>query len=215
MHGMKCYAILLVITALCSCSPGGAGNITTLYSEAALDGYVTWQGSASYTGSFTGTSVSIGDDVSDWVTRCFVSFDMSSIPAGAQIDAATLRMYQNGTSSGDSYSEPPGLGLGWILVNNTNYVTVPAPTWEDRFNDCTTGADIGIGPISTSFSPNTWHELDVTTSAVDEVNSYHNGRLQFLLYHHYEKSSNGVADCDGWVMGDSATNRPELVIRLK
>ena len=215
MYRAKCVIFLIAIAMLFSCSAaggggGGTGTAITLYSEPALDGYVRALAGSTYDGSFAGASVSIGDDASGNVIRCVVSFDMSGLPAGAQIDTATLRMYQNATATGSSYPEPGGLGS--ILV--TNYAYSLSTTWADLFNSCTTGTDIAIGPISSSFSPNTWHELDVTTSAYDEVNSYHNGRLQFLVFHHIQ-SNGGVADSDGWVMGDSPTHRPELVIKLK
>jgi hypothetical protein len=217
MRRAKCLVILLGVAALISCSgaaggnpPGGSdGKTLTFYSEPALDGYVRALAGSTYDGSFSGTSVALGNDAAGNTIRCFVSFNLAGLAADAQIQSATLRMYQNAVSAGNSY--PETTGLGWILVNNTTYTA--ASTWADLYNDCTTGTDIGIGPISSSFVANTWHELDVTTSASDEINHYHHGRLQFLLYHHL--SSSGRPDNDGWVMGESATNRPELVITLK
>jgi hypothetical protein len=213
MKSTKCSALLITIAVLCSCSAtgggGGAGTTITLYSEPALDGCFVWEGSTNYSGSYnSGASVSIGDDASDGVVRCLVSFDVSSVPAGAQIDTATLRMYQNATVSGDSYGD-----LGGVFVTNVSY-TLATP-WEDLYLDSTTGRDIDIGPIATSFSPSTWHEIDVTDSAAGEFEVLHNGRLQFRLYHDIENDHDPTADSDGWNMGESPTNRPELVIKLK
>jgi hypothetical protein len=184
------------------------GTTLTFYSESALDGVVVWEGGSTFSGSSAGASVSIGDNAADAVMRCVVSFNLSALPAGAQIDSATLRMYQDANHTGDSYDETNGLGV--VYVTNISYAALT--TDDALFTDDTTGTDIGIGPLATSFSANTWHELDVTTSSKDEVNLYHNGRLQFRVYHHYESNHDGSEDSDGWAMGDSATNKPELVI---
>ncbi len=119
-------------------------------------------------------------------------------------------MYQNADWGGTSYAASTA-GLAEVLVDNISYSSFTT----DLFYGYTTGTDIGIGPLATSFLADTWHQLDVTTSAEDEVNLYHNGRLQFRVYHHYDNNNNGIADFDGWVMGDSPTNRPELVITYK
>ena len=192
--------------------PSGGGTLTLL-SEAALDGYITGVFQGPYLdSSASSTSVNIGDLADDTnYTRCVVSFSLSSLPVGAQVQSATLRVYQNADASGDSYADPAGLGA--VLVDNISYSSFTPGA--GLFSADTTGTDIGIGPLATSFSANTWHELDVTTSARDEVNLYHNGRLQFRVYHHYDNNNNGIADFDGWVMGDSSTNQPELVITYK
>jgi hypothetical protein len=207
----RCALVFVSVLAVLSCSPPEDKN-PTLLSEAALDGYVTWLASVSndtYTGSASDASVNIGDPGNDTdVTRCVVSFDLSSLPAGAQIQSAVLRMYQNADSNGGSYSETVGLGV--VLVDNISYASfVP----DANFFSVSIGANIGT--LATSFSANTWHEPDVTTSALDEVNLTHSGRLQFRIYHHYENNNDFIADTDGWVMGDSSTNQTELVITLK
>jgi hypothetical protein len=215
MRHAKCAFVLVAAFAVLSCNPPGGGTeykTLTLLSEAALDGYVTWITPGSYAGSASGASVNIGDVANDTdYTRCVVSFDLSSLPAGAQIQSAVLRMYQNADFNGDSYADP--LGLGAVLVDNISYASFTPNSGLCSAD--TTGTDIGIGPLATSFSANTWHELDVATSAKDEVNLYHNGRLQFRIYHHNENNNDLIADTDGWVMGDSSSNRPELVITYK
>ncbi len=210
MGAARRFLLLVVgLAALLSCSPNDGGPVT-LYSEPALDGVVVWDRDIVFTGQKNDTTVSIGDNTADDTMRCFVSFDLGTLPVDAQIDSATLRMYQGAgqSASGNSYGEAPGLGT--VLVDNIAYNA--STSWEDLCRWATTGTDIGIGPLASSFSPNTWHTLDVTTSAKDEFALYHNGRLQFRLYHHYESNIDGVEDSDEWIMGDSSTNRPKLVI---
>ncbi len=215
MRCVKCVLVFAAVLAVLSCNPPGEttqDKTLTLLSEAALDGYVTFVSPSSYTGFAGDAAVNIGDSSNDTdFTRCVVSFDLSSLPAGAQIQSAVLRMYQNDQFTGDSYADPAGLGA--VLVDNVSYASFTPDA--GLFSADTTGTDIGIGPLATSFSANTWHELDVTTSATDEVNLYHNGRLQFRIYHHYENNNNSTADTDGWVMGDNSTNQPQLVITYR
>jgi hypothetical protein len=204
------FILLVVVSvALLSCKPD-SNTPVTLYSEPALDGVVVWEPPGTYTGGVDNYTVKIGDNASDHVMRCVVSFDLATVPAGVEIVSATLRMYQgaNQSASGNSYGEAPGLGT--VLVDNISYsaFTIGAELWSGY----TTGTDIGLDPLASSFSPNTWHELDVTTSAEDEFALYHNGRLQFRIYHHYDTNHDSNEDSDEWVMGDNPTNQPELVI---
>ncbi|MCK7479899.1 MAG: hypothetical protein M0C28_23365 [Candidatus Moduliflexus flocculans] len=64
------------------------------------------------------------------------------------------------------------------------------------FYGSTTGSDIGIGPLAESYVADSWHELDVTVSAEDELAHYHNGRLQFRIYHNIGNDNDGVNDTD-------------------
>ncbi len=134
-----------------------------------------------------------------------MSFDLSSLPADAQIESAKLRVYQNGTFSGNSYG-----ALDEVLVSNVDYDA--GTSAAELFGGRTTGYDIGIGPLSTSYVPNAWHELEVTESAVAEMTERLTGRLQYRIQHEYENNHDDVWDADGWATGDSPANRPELVI---
>ena len=61
---------------------------TTIRSNPSLDGYVAKNGTTN-----TNTDILVGKKDTDSV-RGFVSFDLSGVPAGANITKATLRMYQ-------------------------------------------------------------------------------------------------------------------------
>jgi hypothetical protein len=210
MNAARRFLLLVLVSAvLLSCAPPDTTVVLT--SEPALDGVVTWEPPSTYTGGRGNTSVKIGDNALDQVRRCVVSFDLAAVPTGVEIVSATLRMYQgaNHSATGYSYGEAPGLGT--VLVDNISYDI--STSWEDLWSPTTcTGTDIGIGPLASSFSANTWHEIDVTTSAEDEFALYHNGRLQFRIYHHYDTNHDLTEDSDEWIMGDNPTHKPELVI---
>ncbi len=206
----RALATIAPLLALClvACpSPTGSTRKTlVLTGDPALDGAVTWAGASSYSLSFDGDSVAIGElAASDGVVRMLASFDLSSLPVGASILSAELRLYQNGSSSGDSYGK-----LDEVIVSNVDY---DAGTSADAlFGSRTTGYDIGIGPLAAAFVPNTWHALDVTDSAVAEVTERFTGRLQYRIQHKYENNHDGVPDTDGWTTGEGPANGPELVI---
>ena len=140
--------------------------------------------------------------------RRYVSFDFSGIPADAYITQAVLRLFQTAASSGVSYGDV--VGLGAVLVDNVSYSDLTAT--DLLFNASTTGSDIGAGPLASFFSADSWHELDVLDSAKDELAEYHNGRVQFRIYHNFGNDNDLVADTDGWAMGEDAAHRPELVV---
>jgi hypothetical protein len=190
------------------------GGDLTLYSEAALDGwasehYVTGAPLPTWTVLSSDVSVNIGDNQSateETVTRCFISFDLSSIPAGSVIKKAVLRVYQNGTSSGDSYGELWDVSAHLVSYTAFDTASLSGSNWNAA----------SIGTLSTSFTKNTWHELDVLVQLNYELTTSKTGRLQFMLHHTIETNHDaGAPDTDGWVMGDSTINRPELVITTK
>lgn len=203
-------AVCLLAVLLVACpSPAGTNLKTaTLYSQSTLDGTVTWMGGTDYYLSFAGESSYIGEDnegAERGCARMIVSFDLSGLPAGAEVQSASLRLYQNDISTGDSYG-----ALDQVLVSNVDYIdTTPA---AELFGTRTTGYDIGIGPLSASFVPNTWHEIDVTDSAVAEFTERQTGRLQYRIQHEYENNTDAQEDFDGWTTGDGPANGPELVI---
>ncbi len=205
-------AILLFSAFIFSCDFFNPKPVTvSIYSDSALDGRVSWDDSSPdpvYSFSAGDASVSIGDAANDiGSTQAYVSFDVSDIPAGAVISSALLRVYQTSQASGTSYGVD---NLGAVLVDNISYDALEAS--NELFNASTTGTDIGLGPLASSYAADTWHELSVLESAKDEFAHYHNGKIQFRLYHNIGNDNDDIADTDGWAMGEDSAHRPELVI---
>ncbi len=209
-----CMLVIALLIAGCPQEPEDGDNKTyTLYSEAAMDGSIVWSGGDDYTASTSDVSINIGDYddgvvIVETTTRGFISFDLGLIPASAQIISAELRVYQNSDSSGNSYAVPP-TGLGNVTAGVASYTVFNSGTAIVNGN----WNAASIGALATSYSANTWHTLDVTTYLNDELTIYQTGRLQFIIRHEQENNNSGPpADTDGWVMGDSLINRPELII---
>ena len=201
--------ILVAVPSLLAlgCDDDGDGTTTVvLYSEPGMDGLVASDGVA----ESAGASATIGDGPEPSLVepaqyrRAVVSFDLASLPDGVAIVSATLRIHQDGETSGAPYGED---GLGDVLVDHVSYTAFSADLCAP-----TSTIDANIGTLATEFVADTWHELDVTVAVTDDVGSLQSGRSQYKLYHHDESNHDQSADTDGWTMGDSPTNRPELVI---
>ncbi|GEM_PF-3273482 len=225
-HRVCMAGIAAATLCLSSCGPSGPAEepreeTLTLYSEAALDGEVVWDTPEignSFSGDSLSASANIGDigngdndGFGDGVRRLVVSFSLADLPAGADIQSATLRLRQNGQSSGDSYGSVSGLGAAY--VTNISYAAfIPG---DELWGASGTGVQVDIGPLASAFAADTWHEIDVTESALAERSTFLSGRLQFRVYHDIENNGDDISDTDGWVTGDAATDRPELVITYR
>jgi len=107
-------------------SPVGIGILST----PALDGHVTATGSVS-----TGDVVmAAGDSVTGDIARFFVSFPLGAIPAGAQIQSASIEMTQVNVLG------TPYLDLGGLALDHMDY----GPSLEF--------GDFGLGALSPAFA---------------------------------------------------------------
>ena len=133
-----------------------------------------------------------------------VSFPLGALPAGARVETATLRVYQNAARSGAPYEL-----LGDVLVDHVSYSAFsPGPAlWSERRGY--------TGVLASWYRPGTWHELDVTAEARDELQLYGSGRLQFRLYHQADTTGNSSTDQDGWSMGEEPGFAPQLVLTYR
>jgi hypothetical protein len=215
MHRAQCLILLIALAVLCSCSAAGTGSgadkTLTFYSDPALDGAITCTGASSYTWAPGATFVSIGDDTLDNTIRCLISFDVHAIATGTQIDSAIVSVYQNDQHPGDSYLNSSSGGLGQVLIDRIEYTLLTSQA--DLYGP--QSLESNFATLSASYAQNTWHEFDITSRVQNEVDTPTTGRLQFRLYHNITTNHDLAADADGWVMGDSPTHRPELVIKLK
>ncbi len=195
--GILCTA-LLVSALIAGCGGGGVDPSTTtaiLTSEASLDGY-------GMPGGLT-TNLNlgaIGDYNNNQQYRAWVSFPIGSLPAGADIESAILRVYQASPDDG-------GYTLGPVLVQHVSFGV-------DTFSAYSTAALSNIsGSLSTEFAVG-YHAIDVTAAVQDDIT---NSRLrsQFRFRHQTATDSDSTTETDSWYMGDSATNKPQLVVTYR
>jgi hypothetical protein len=181
-------------------TPTPTPNILTriFASSAFLDGF-----RSSNSGGNSTLEIRAGRNV-NLVTRGFVSFDISGLPAGATIEEATLRLYQ-GKVIGSPYSAGDSLRVDHLT-----------------YGDSLDNADYAAPALSSSFATLTsnnsieWKDVDVTDAFRNDAA---NARSQSQFRIHFQVENTG-----GDVQGDFAYfesadnnmgtgNTPQLVVR--
>ena len=170
----------------------------TLSSNTSLDGFQSSNGGGNKT-----LEIRAGRNV-NLVTRGFVSFDLSEIPAGAVIKEVNLRLYQ-----AKIIGNPYGVG-GSLKIDHIN------------FGDSLDNPDYGLAALSSSFITLTsnnvieWKDAIVTDQVKDDLANARS-RSQFRI--HFQTENTG-----GDVTGDFAYfeaaennmatgNSPQLVVK--
>jgi len=179
-------------------TPTIASKTMTLSAAASLDGFRSSNG-----GGNAGLDIRAGRNV-NLVTRGFVSFDITGIPAGATIEKATLRLYQ-----AKIIGDPYGVGSS-LKVDHLDY------------GDSLGNEDYSAGSISSSFTTLTanstleWKDVDVTDRLKDDIA---NGRSRSQYRTHFAIENQGGDVTGDFTYFESANNSegtgntPQLVVK--
>jgi hypothetical protein len=197
----RAAALLVFLTLLPGCggSGGGSSPITvTLFAPAALSGNVSSLGTVAPSGAV----LRVGDEDGSTpgsTLASFLSFDLASIPAGAHVTNAVLRI-QKQNNVGD-----PEVGHGEIQTDDVDY----GPTLD--------GADpvqvfaTAVGPFDDSTTQQQF--LSVTTGVVAALAA---GRVRFQVRFRYAipSDADGANDWTNLVSGDTGdpANGPLLLV---
>ncbi|MBI2927274.1 MAG: fibronectin type III domain-containing protein [Verrucomicrobia bacterium] len=185
-------------------------------SVGAQDGYVTESGEesnvgGSYSATTTGTAgLRAGDNKSDRQTKAFVSFDTSTIPAGAEIISATLRL-KRGTKSGTNpftthgpcrVDIKAGTGFGGSTALAKADFQAPADA-------------VGVATLSDAPANGDWSVGALNVEGLSWIDRV--GSTQFRIYFQFDDNDDGGTDYIGWYPGDNATEtyRPQLEVVYK
>jgi hypothetical protein len=178
-----------------------SATTVTLCSEASLDGYIRGDDLVDSTSSM----LIIGDDNVNKSHRIFVSFNLSSIPSGATIDSANLRLYHLLLSAGfhphDAYTD-----LGHVVVDHVDY---GSPLAIDDYGIVALASNIGT--IST-FAGWGWRELDVTSLVQYDIDNGRPRSQYRLRYYPLETDGDGLYDQNAFASNETPYSPPELVI---
>ena len=199
-------AAVLALTVSCSNNPASPSTTVTLNSTASLDGWVQSDGVA--VASQGGPLVGDFEDVSPNIGyRQFYSFDISTIPAGAQIVSATLRLYQ-AQSVGSPFTK-----LGNVVVDRIDIG--PALDAADYASLALTS---NIGTLSTN-STIEYKVLDVTNAVKSDRSAARNKsefRLRFsTAYKWGDTVRDFVSFTDAEDSCCAVSRPPQLVIEYK
>jgi hypothetical protein len=148
----------------------------------------------------SGTQMSVGDKSDLTVMQVLVSFPLS-LPAGATIQTATLRLYNFDNSNAHLTEE--------IKVQHLH------TDFEPLEADDYVGAPAGLTPCASFSCPASgvggWKEVNVTSS-VREDYAASRSKSQFRLYRNTLTDNDSDWDYNGFYTTENGSNIPELVI---
>ena len=184
----------------------------TLTSIAAQDGWVlesteTSNAGGSIDGSATTTSaLRVGDATSDRQYKSVVSFDTSSIPDGATILSATLRL-RRGTSSGASPFSTHGTCRADVQTGGfSGSTTLQTGDFQ------ATATAVQAASLSNAASNGSWSEGNLNAAGLAALDK--TGTTQLRVYFDLDDNDDNGNDYIGYYSGDNTTaaNRPQLVV---
>jgi Bacterial pre-peptidase C-terminal domain len=209
------YAAYSGLTLTGSYSTGPTTVTVTFTSVGAEDGRI-WEsgettnvgGGLNSTDNTTG-SIRVGDFSDDTQYRSIVSFDTSSIPDGATIISATLRL-KRATVSGTSPFTTHGTctvdiagATGW-----GGAVAIAAGDWQAA------ASSSGVASMSNPASDGTFSTGTLNAAGRTAVNK--TGKTQLRVYMTTDDNDDLGSDYMGFYSGEAATgNKPELVIQYQ
>jgi hypothetical protein len=205
-RALSLSAVITAFAAACANNPAGPSTKVTLNSTSSLDGWAQSNGVAS--ASSGGPVVGDEDNQTPGVGyRQFYSFDISTIPAGAHIVSATLRLYQ-AIVVGSPYTK-----LGNVIVDRVDLGSALDPA---DYNAAALNANIGILSTTATIEYKT---MDVTAAVQADLGATR-GKSQFRLRFSLKDSNNdGVRDLAQFTDAEDSccavSKPPELVIEYR
>jgi hypothetical protein len=184
----------------------------TFTSVAAQDGYITESGESTSAGGNANANASTvaglraGDNLSDWQFKSIVSFDTSSIPDGATITSATLRL-RRGTLVGTNPFTTHGTCK--VDIHKTGFGGDVALAPAD-FQAAATAT--GVATMSSPAADLDWSSGSLNAAGLAAINKL--GTTQLRVYFTLDDDDDSTADYIGFYAADNTTaaNRPQLVV---
>lgn len=148
----------------------------------------------------------LGDDAGNRQYRGILSFNTSSLPDGAVIISATLKIRRNGPLIGGNPFDK--LGILW-----TDLRTGPFDQLTLQNLDFQSPASLTKAGFFAKTPVNGWYSTTLYASALDDINK--TGVTQFRLYFGVDDNNNHTADDMSFDSGDASNsaNRPVLEIK--
>jgi predicted outer membrane repeat protein len=179
----------------------------TFTSIAAQDGWIL------ECSEFSGTSCSLnvsaatfqlGDDAANRQYRAVLSFDTSALPDNAVIKSAQLKIMQSGAPVGSNPFNV--LGSLWADIRQGFFGSASTLQLGD-FNAVASAVKVGAFNKTPASG---WYTDTLNAAGLLKVNK--TGLTQLRLYFATDDNNNRAADYMKFVSGNSATNKPLLVI---
>lgn len=190
-----------------------ADTIVTFTSIATQDGWALESNETSNVGGSidsngsNNSSLRVGDDASRRQYKSIVAFDTSSLPDGATIVSAKLRLLRGTLNGTNPFST---FGSCWVDVQGGSGFSGSTTLQTGDFQAAATATQ--AASMSNPSSNGTWSEGTLNAAGNATVNK--TGTTQMRVYFNLDDNNNGTADYVGFYAGDNNTagNRPQLVV---
>ena len=197
-------------TDSCEANPPVTVTFTSIGSE---DGWVRESNETSNVGGTARTTgsgsrpIRPGDGTQDRQYKSFLSFDTSSIPAGATIQSATVRLRRGTVRGSNPFTS--GFGQCRVDVNSGGFGGNTALQSSD-FQAAATA--VNAATLSAPAANLDWSEGVLNAAGLAAINV--NGRTQVRVYFDLDDNDNGSDDHMGYYSGNNsnAANHPQLVV---
>jgi pectate lyase len=194
-------------------SSGGGGTTVTFVSLAAEDGRILESSEGSNTGGSVDSSGSssstmrIGDDNTDRQYKTVVSFDTSSLPDGATITSAVLRLRRGGSSGTNPFGTH---GTCFVDIKGGTGFSGSAALQTGDFQAAADATQVAT--MSNAAANGDWSSGTVSAAGRGFVNK--TGKTQLRVYFSVDDNDDSGDDYVGYYSGNDATagNRPVLEI---
>ncbi len=185
----------------------------TLTSIAAEDGWVRESTETSNAGGTVNATAAgkralrPGDATGDRQYKSILSFDTSSIPAGATIQSATLRVKRGGVRGSNPFNN--GFGQCLVDVQTGGFSGDPALESSDFEAAATAPAAAALTPPPGHF---TWSEGALDAAGIAAINT--SGVTQMRIYFELDDNDDGGDDHMGYYSANHSdpANHPQLVV---
>jgi hypothetical protein len=195
-----------------SATPVLPPTVVTFTSVAAEDGYVLESTETSSVGgsidatATTTSALRVGDDNKDKQYKSIVSFDTSSIPDGATILSATVRLLRGSLTGTSPFSTH---GTCWVDISSGGFSGSTTLQTGD-FQAAATA--VQAATLSNAASNGTWSEGNLNAAGLAALNK--TGTTQLRVYFNLDDNDDTGNDYLGYYSGDNSTsaNRPQFVV---
>ncbi len=193
--------------------PGSPTPTTvTFTSIGAQDGYVLESGETTNVGgsidatASTTSALRLGDDHKDKQYKSIVAFDTSSIPDGATILSATVRLLRGSLTGTSPFTTH---GTCWADVSNGGFSGSTALQTGD-FQAAATA--LQAASLSNATANGIWSEGSLNAAGLAAITK--TGTTQIRVYFNLDDNDDTGNDFLGYYSGENATaaNRPQLVV---
>jgi plastocyanin len=180
--------------------------VQTFTSAAVQDGWILESSENSNAGgslNAAATTIQLGDDAANRQYKVILSFDTKSLPDGATIKSALLKIKQSGVPVGSNPFNV--LGSLWADIRQGPFGTAVLQLGD--FNTPASATKVGA---FNKIPANGWYTDTLTAAGLGKVNKL--GLTQLRLYFATDDNNNHRADYMKFFSGNNTINKPVLVI---